>query len=268
MASKAAVAAALARMDTASRQTPPSSSLPETRCSPVEWRESRYSDRCMWCKSKTAMLVYSVRPIRIPARSYGIAGTVDRPAQRYSRLSAVCLDEAACKARRDKVYANRQARSGNLRWAMSRFERADLPKGSCRWCGEPIVFVEGTDYRVKRRERHRSDEHEVGDRNCRREHDRTFAATPRDLIYHRGDPCCVDCGDTGMRRQKNEDGSWGEWYESGEWEADHVIPVEDGGPHTPTNICRRCVRCHRAKTNAENRARAERRRVDKAQSAA
>lgn len=253
MADPAAVAAALARLDARAAPAPPAPPA-------IDWRGWRGADRCLWCKSKTSLKVYHVRQIRI--------AFVERPA-RWSELHAVCLDEAACKARSRSAYEKRQRRSGNLRWAQSRFERADLPKGSCRWCGEPIVFVDDVPYRMKQRERHRGDEYEVGDgRNCRREHNRTFAATPRDLIYHRGDPCCVDCGDTGQRRQENEDGTLGAWYESGEWEADHVIPVEDGGPHTPVNIARRCVRCHREKTNRENAARRAKRRVDKAQAPA
>jgi len=254
-----AIAAALARMDARAQATVP--------VAPIEWRESRYSDRCLWCKSKTALLVYEVRQVRRPERRYGVGDReVVRPAERYSRLSASCLDQAACKARRDRVYENRQKRSGNLRWAQSRFEspNIDLPKGSCRWCGEPIVFVDDVPYRMKRRERHRGDEYEVGDgRNCRREHDRTFAATPRDLIMHRGDPCCVDCGVADIWHDPG-DGTEG-WWLPADWEADHDLAIEDGGPHTPTNICRRCVPCHRAKTRAENRARRERRRADKAQ---
>lgn len=251
MASRAAVVAALARMDARGSDrrivTPP-----------IEWRESRYSDRCMWCKSKTALLLYEVRQVRRPARSYGIGDhRVDRPAERWSGLSARCVDTVACKARSSAAYEKRQKRSGNLRWAQSRFERADLPKGSCRWCGEPMLYVDDAPYRVKQRQRHRGDEYEVGDRNCRREHNRTFAASPRHLIMHRGDPCCVDCGEAEIYVVP-DDGSPGRW-QAGNWEADHVIPIEDGGAHDPTNIARRCVRCHREKTNREDAARRARR---------
>lgn len=261
MASKAAGAEALARMDGRIR-----SANSHTPLVTPTWRTSERSHRCTWCKSKTALLIYEVRQVRRPARSYGTGDhRVDRPEERWSGLSARCVDLVACKARSAAAYDKRQKRSGNLRWAQSRFEspNIDLPKGSCRWCGEPIIFVEGTDYRVKRRERHRGDEHEVGDRNCRREHDRTFAATPRDLIMHRGDPCCVDCGVVDIWHDPG-DGTEG-WWLPAEWEADHDLAIEDGGPHTPTNICRRCVDCHRRKTNAENAARRAARRVDKAQ---
>lgn len=194
-----------------------------------------------------------MRPHRQQVRTYRSGVTL--PAARWSSMWAQCVDRDTCEERSSTAYEKRQRRTGNLRWAQSRFEspNIDLPKGSCRWCGEPIVFVEGTDYRVKRRERHRGDEHEVGDRNCRREHDRTFAANPRELIMHRGDPCCVDCGEAEVWVDPG-DGTEG-WWKEGEWEADHVIAVEDGGPHTPVNIARRCVRCHREKTNRENAAR-------------
>jgi 5-methylcytosine-specific restriction protein A len=216
------------------------------------------------------MLIYEVRQIRRPERVYGVGKSYEHrtPAARWSTISARCVDSVACKARWTTAYEKRRKRSGNLRWAQSRFEspNIDLPKGSCRWCGEPIVFVDDVPYRYKRRERHRGDEWEVGDgRNCRREHNRTFAATPRDLIMHRGDPCCVDCGEAEVWVQPEE--GEGYWL-PGDWEADHVIPVEDGGPHTPTNICRRCVPCHRAKTNRENAERRRRRELDKAQAQA
>lgn len=264
MASSAAVAAALERMR--GRIEPAHSHTPEVT---PTWHTSERSRRCTWCRSKTAMLLYEVRQIRRPERRYGYG---DRehvtPAARWSTMSARCVDTVACKARSTAAYEKRQKRSGNLRWAQSRFEspNIDLPKGSCRWCGEPILFVEDVPYRMKRRERHRGDEYEVGDRNCRREHDRTFAATPRDLIMHRGDPCCVDCGVADIWHDPG-DGTEG-WWLPVEWEADHDLAIEDGGPHTPTNICRRCVPCHRAKTNRENAARRAKRRVDKAQAAA
>lgn len=257
--STAAIAAARARLDgrESNRRivTPPEA---------ITWRMSDRSYRCWRCRSKTSLRIYRVGQIRRPARTYGAGMPYERhvPAQRWSIVSAECIDEDACRARSSAAYEARQKRSGNLRWAQSRFEspNLDLPKGTCRWCGEPIVFVDGTDYRLKARQRHRGDEWEVGDRNCRREHNRTFAATPRDLIQHRGDPCCVDCGDRGERFVPNEDGEGGTWIQTGEWEADHVVPIADGGSHDPTNIARRCVECHARKTARENAARRQRRR--------
>lgn len=249
------VAAALERLDARESSRRIVTPLPSH---PIDWRTSARSQRCSWCKAKSGLLLFKVRHVRLPAR-YFADGSLIAPEQRWSGLFTQCIDREACKERSGRAYENRQKRSGNLRWAQSRFERADLPKGSCRWCGEPIVFVDDVPYRMKQRERHRGDEYEVGDRNCRREHDRTFAATPRDLIMHRGDPCCVDCGEAEIWHDPG-DGTEG-WWLPGDWEADHVIPVEDGGPHTPTNIARRCVDCHRRKTNAENAARRERKRL-------
>ena len=65
----------------------------------IEWR-SYQTDRCTWCKSKTALLVYYVRPVRLPERRW-------RPAERYSKVRTECFDQAACKARRDKAYESR-----------------------------------------------------------------------------------------------------------------------------------------------------------------
>lgn len=245
------VTAALARLD--ARQY----SKPEYR--PITWNTNERSRRCWRCRSATTLRILSVRHVRRPARSYAVGRAQEwhRAAERFSTLSGACIDEVACKARSDAAYDRRRARSGNLRWAQSRFEspNLDLPKGTCRWCGEAIVFVEGVPYRFKRRERHRGDEWEVGERNCRREHDRTFAMTPRHLIMHRGDPCCVDCGTADVWVQPDDGGEG--WWLPAEWEADHDVAIADGGAHSPVNICRRCVPCHRAKTIAEARARRE-----------
>lgn len=62
-------------------------------------------------------------------------------------------------------------------------------------------------------------------------------------VDRRGDTCCATCGSEGP------------------WEADHEVALEDGGEHTLANLRRRCVPCHRAKTAAENSARAAARRA-------
>lgn len=49
---------------------------------------------------------------------------------------------------------------------------------------------------------------------------------------------CVDCG-----------------HVSASNEVDHQIPLEKGGKNEQSNYRIRCIECHRAKTDAENRAR-------------
>lgn len=44
------------------------------------------------------------------------------------------------------------------------------------------------------------------------------------------------------------------------WEADHDTPLADGGDHGPAAVVTRCVPCHKAKTKAEAKRRAENRR--------
>jgi 5-methylcytosine-specific restriction endonuclease McrA len=131
-----------------------------------------------------------------------------------------------------------------LIWLCGVGEGGPFEQGICVWCGELIELVDPDDYRRAQRVRHRGDECEVGDRNCLREFQRARVWKARDLVEIRGDPCCVDCGDI-----------------EAVWEADHEVPLADGGAHCPTNIVRRCRRCHRAKTIRENRERARRRRV-------
>jgi 5-methylcytosine-specific restriction enzyme A len=49
------------------------------------------------------------------------------------------------------------------------------------------------------------------------------------------------------------------------WEADHIVPVADGGDwFAMSNLVSLCIRCHRAKTTAENKARAAARKAKRA----
>lgn len=114
--------------------------------------------------------------------------------------------------------------------------------GTCAWCGHPIVLVDPTDYRRRGRTRHRGDRHEqpftVGThtvkRNCRRTFNLSYVHGARHLVKLRRDPCCAECGCV-----------------DGKWEADHIVPLVDGGLHCPSNIQRLCIGCHKAKTIAE-----------------
>jgi 5-methylcytosine-specific restriction endonuclease McrA len=229
---------------------------------PILWQHGYRPGECVRCGSKSALMVYWV----VPHRRTEANPWAYWP--RWSTMTVRCLDADACAARTRRAYEARSRRSGLLTWRCSRFEspNLDLPKGTCRWCGEAIVYTEDADYRCKKRERHRGDEQEVGDRDCRREYERSWCWQGRSLVQLRGDPCCVWCG-VAEEWHDPGDGSEG-WWLPAQWEADHVVPLEDGGAHCPTNIARCCVPCHKAKTKAENRARADRRRVDKAQPAA
>lgn len=114
----------------------------------------------------------------------------------------------------------------------------------CCWCGEPIILADPKrDYRRRARTRHYGDEFEVGDRDCARAFLGSYFFNERQVIERRGDPECVDCGNTG------------DW-----WDADHEVPLWAGGGHDAVNIVRRCVPCHREKTKREASERAALRR--------
>jgi 5-methylcytosine-specific restriction endonuclease McrA len=136
----------------------------------------------------------------------------------------------------------------------------DSPKGVCRWCGEPIVLIDPSDYRRARRRYHYGDEHEAGDVDCLSRWkasvswDARGAVKLRELEAH-GRLFCAECGAV-VGAEKSEDGRWSEVP----WEADHRIPLEDGGPHHMDNLQVLCVPHHRRKTAREATERAARRR--------
>jgi len=127
-----------------------------------------------------------------------------------------------------------------------------------------VVLVDPSDYRRAQRRYHYGDEHEVGDQDCLSRWkestcwDARGAVKLRDLELH-GRLFCAECG-TVVGAEKGEDDRWTEVA----WEADHRIPLEDGGPHHIDNLQVLCVPCHRRKTAAEASARATRRRADRA----
>lgn len=145
--------------------------------------------------------------------------------------------------------------------------------GHCAWCGEEIVFIDAAkSYRQRQRTRHRGDEHEAGDRNCHREHEVSYVWDPRRAVRirefrERGAIACVDCGTVCEKAPKRE--SWREVGAAGQvlerWDADHEIPLVDGGEHVLENLRSRCVPCHREKTAREAAERSRRRRAGRRQ---
>lgn len=259
MASQAAIAAARARIASRERSAPPT--LREAGCIPdrnIDWRHWHKPGRCRACERKDVLLVYSVRPIRVGG-------------DRWSIIAARCVDHGSCF----EVQQARRAKASR-RTGLFILEQPKAPDASppfCRWCGEEIVLVEPVDYRRRTRNYHRGDEFEVGDFNCGAAYSRARTYEPRVAVFHReveahGVLACVDCGV--VCAEPNPDSRFPTMnlamaIEVTRWEADHDVPLEDGGPHTLDNLRCRCCPCHRAKTAAENRARAAKRRVDKAQ---
>ncbi len=134
------------------------------------------------------------------------------------------------------------------RWLNSR----DIPKrepGQCRWCGSPV--------QPPRRSW-------CGE-NCKNEFMiRCFASVLNSRIYERDHGICAVCGiDTiEIRRTSShrlmtcympwQYAQWGPWNpEKRLWEADHIIPVvEGGGCCGLENYRTLCQPCHRRETAA------------------
>lgn len=145
----------------------------------------------------------------------------------------------------------------------------DAPSGTCRWCGDRII--EGGEVNRRRSYHHGEEAWRYGGRPRPGEPDcwtewqrsRTWDAriALRRLAELEGEPLrCADCGRV-CEGAEPVDGL----NQDVPWDADHEVPLEDGGEHSVENLRCRCVPCHRAKTGAEARRRARRRREERAQ---
>lgn len=179
---------------------------------------------------------------------------------------AHCTDMDACKARVEKRRARTAQRQVRLILDVAP-DPSDQP-GMCRWCGLTLALKkDGTMTRRLRCE----PRYEGEGRNCVRAYARSstydarYAIQIRDMRDH-GAVVCADCG---VECVVAADETWrhlGKWHEVTEWDADHEIPLEDGGPPDLHNLRCRCRPCHRRKTGRENSARAARRTaIDEAQ---
>lgn len=117
----------------------------------------------------------------------------------------------------------------------ARIPFSDAPQGTCRWCGEEILRDDGT---VNARRRW----HEP----CVEAYRETWPAAWRKAVLARDGGVCVEC----PHDTPHDD-----------WQADHILPLIDGGDWTLDNAQTLCPTHHRVKTSAENSARAARRKV-------
>jgi 5-methylcytosine-specific restriction protein A len=138
----------------------------------------------------------------------------------------------------------------------------DAPRGTCRWCGDPILREPGA---------------KQGDRDYRRRWhpacvDAYNESDPREArrrARKRDRGVCGECGlDTNrLRRSVRGRGRAAKLRGLGFvprrslWELDHIVPLIDGGGHDLSNLQTLCVPCHRVKSAQETRERAERRRA-------
>ena len=141
---------------------------------------------------------------------------------------------------------------------------SDAPRGTCRWCGQAIVYPEGARLAGKLDRRRRW--HPA----CVDEYNLSDPREARTWLRRRQRGICKACGlDTyALRREirKLARGRAAALRERGFlprqslWELDHVVPLIDGGSWDRSNLQTLCVPCHRAKTAVEARDRAVRRR--------
>ncbi len=133
----------------------------------------------------------------------------------------------------------------------------DAPRGTCRWCGEPILYESGGKRGAidRRRRWHPA---------CAHAYDATHPRELRRRVQRRDGGVCANCRvDTNaLRRSLKGRGSWARMRALGFaprrslWELDHVVPLIDGGTHALSNLQTLCVPCHRAKSAREQRERA------------
>lgn len=106
---------------------------------------------------------------------------------------------------------------------------------------------------------------------CRDRHYMALSSYVRPKLYRRDKGVCAKCGcDTDFLHRmhwvlrKHPDGlecfrvllrawgidapSWCGWHVPAMWEADHVIPLVEGGPNTLDNYRTLCVPCHKEAT--------------------
>jgi len=107
---------------------------------------------------------------------------------------------------------------------------------NCRLCDRPLLRPDG-----------RPDLRRNWHAECAEAY---LAATPnriREIVFRRDRGLCAACGHDERL--------------SGEWEADHRVPLIDGGGLELSNVQTLCVPCHRTKTAREAAARARARRI-------
>jgi 5-methylcytosine-specific restriction endonuclease McrA len=145
---------------------------------------------------------------------------------------------------------------------------SEAPRGTCRWCGDPILYATGPRRGEPNRRRRWHPQ-------CVEAYNASDPRELRRLVRRRDRGHCAVCGlDTyALRRRTHGRKPWAKLRERGFvrrrslWELDHVVPLIDGGSHEPANLQTLCVPCHREKSGLENRARARQRRAGRRPSA-
>lgn len=140
---------------------------------------------------------------------------------------------------------------------------SDAPRAICRWCGEAIVYPDGPKQGQPDRRRRWHPE-------CVVAYDASDPREARRRVRKRDRGICAACGlDTRVVKKAHRGrGSaralraLGYVPRRSLWELDHVVPLIDGGGHELANLQTLCTPCHKRKTAAEARQRAERERSE------
>lgn len=202
------------------------------------WREGV----CYRCGCKDVLTVWRVRPRSGHHETYRFPGVTI-----FISSYTSCASRAKCDARLAKRRERSRTRGSLL--ILQQPKAPGAPRATCRWCGDPIVRPDGQPDR--RRNYHHGPAR--GEPDCAHESDRSRTWDPRIALERMaeiaGEPLrCADCG-------VELDGDPAVWSHVS-WDADHEIPLEDGGEHSLENLRARCCPCHKAKTAREATARA------------
>ena len=130
-------------------------------------------------------------------------------------------------------------------------------RGTCRWCGEQILWTSGPRQgQLDRRRRWHP--------QCVAAYEASDPRQARRQVRKRDRGRCAACGldSYALRRSLRGPGMGRALRKRGFvarrslWELDHIVPLIDGGSHELSNLQTLCTPCHKKKTAEEARKRA------------
>lgn len=233
---------------------------------------------CISCGRKGRAMLRQVRS-RVYHRDYRTGELVRYPQPLRAGLrglvsGGVCLDRADCRAYQEQL---RQERRERAQRRSPPPPNDDAPRGTCRWCLQPITHEDGKPDR-RRRWHHGAPAKPWEPRRCLREWQETQPGYQVPLLIERDGRRCAECGydedaeQAPMRewRKRQQDHLFRDGPDAGpapdvplprRLDGDHRVPLADGGANNLGNMQLLCEDCHKAKTAREATERAARRRA-------